>query len=45
LAYFTASLFKNTKITKVNSSGLVILIYSVDKENELGILAEAVTFS
>jgi NAD(P)H-dependent FMN reductase len=45
LAYFTAGLFENAQITKVDISDLDIPLYSVDKENEIGIPAEVLTFS
>ena len=45
LANFTAHLFENAEVTKVNVSDLNIPIYSVDLENEIGVPVEVFTFS
>lgn len=45
LAYFTSDLFENAQVTKVDISELDIPLHSVDKENEIGIPAEVLTFS
>lgn len=45
LAYFTAGLFENAQVTKVDISEIDIPLYSVEKENEIGIPAEVLTFS
>jgi len=45
LANFTASLFEHAEITIIDLSTINLPIYSVDKENEIGIPIEVLTFA
>jgi chromate reductase len=44
-AYYTAHLFENASISKIDISELNIPIYSIDNENELGIPVEVIEFA
>lgn len=44
-AYYTAQLFENASISKIDISELNIPIYSIDNENELGIPVEVIEFA
>ncbi|MFY7810166.1 MAG: NADPH-dependent FMN reductase [Flavobacterium sp.] len=44
-AYYTAQLFENASISKIDISEINIPIYSIDNENELGIPVEVIEFA
>jgi chromate reductase, NAD(P)H dehydrogenase (quinone) len=44
-AYYTAQLFENATVSKIDISELIIPIYSIDNENDLGIPNEVMEFA